>query len=838
MPITKRHKSTLMSGIVVALGASMLAGCAADPIAVPKSETYTRDFIKTFGTFDQSHDWNHATQATVNVTTAKATDIKIYALVDNVRYLFGTYLGVEGQRTLSVDIPKGTTDLIVRANGIDHNVKPGGSLSLKGSRLIHEAPVVDETHFMTVVDAGTVIEAAHDYVALYDKMLPEDKKNLSKPGVNVNFRFDNPGKSFIVYPVLWQTANNNTIGVYYYDSEGVIHKQPFYEPKGGDYLQYRYVKYSSKTDTHNQILDNDGKAFTIIKPDGLDFINECISGVNEANYGNNNKYWINNDGGVQKLVWNNSDFASLKSALESKGYKISSWENPGEWTNCNTDNEYANFYPKAEVILEETKSFFSDQYTFGPNAQLPNDEGTYISKGIKITIPKEIEQFGMYISNSSGILYSESQLNTEYKIDWRVNWHDESGNELPEGEVIEGQPETFAPGVATFMKAGFNTSSDGLDRLRRIGFEDAYIKGLITSSHGSNAFGDFNDIIIYIEGLNESIETGEIGKDIVDISYNWIIACEDLGTDDFDFNDVVFGVGNYVEKTENGKTTQTVDIYPLAAGGTLPVYLLYDGKHIIPDGTNAGEFHSWFGNYPSSKVINAKTFEKPTLVYTLPVLSNFTLECCKIVENGSGNMGGFQVKVVYPSGDVTIEATNPNLSSKIGEAPQMICVPYDWFWPVENKLINTVYEDFTKWCENGSYDASLGWHKNRTGSPVSHYVHRTISTSSSSSSGITGDSSILTREDMEDLWGGKRYKYTINSQDLQNASSISISVSYLNAPRWEAYDINNNRLSTIESGEITGNDLETVKRDGCFTLVFFDYKPEHLSVKVTVRINK
>lgn len=39
MPITKRHKSTLMSGIVVALGASMLAGCAADPIAVPKSET-------------------------------------------------------------------------------------------------------------------------------------------------------------------------------------------------------------------------------------------------------------------------------------------------------------------------------------------------------------------------------------------------------------------------------------------------------------------------------------------------------------------------------------------------------------------------------------------------------------------------------------------------------------------------------------------------------------------------------------------------------------------------------------------------------------------------------
>lgn len=62
------YKLRLYSGIInLAASAFLITGCSSDPITLPKSEQYNREFIKTFGVFDRTHDWNHATQATVNV---------------------------------------------------------------------------------------------------------------------------------------------------------------------------------------------------------------------------------------------------------------------------------------------------------------------------------------------------------------------------------------------------------------------------------------------------------------------------------------------------------------------------------------------------------------------------------------------------------------------------------------------------------------------------------------------------------------------------------------------------------------------------------------------------
>ena len=44
-------------------------------------------------------------------------------------------------------------------------------------------------------------------------------------------------------------------------------------------------------------------------------------------------------------------------------------------------------------------------------------------------------------------------------------------------------------------------------------------------------------------------------------------------------------------------------------------------------------------------------------------------------EGESGNMGGFKVMVEHADGNTVISATNPNIESMIGTAPQMICVP-------------------------------------------------------------------------------------------------------------------------------------------------------------------
>ena len=71
--------------------AILLAGCSAEPLVPSKSEEYSREFIKNFGVFDQSHDWNHATQTTVTVTTSSPTTVKVCANFDGKLYYFGEF---------------------------------------------------------------------------------------------------------------------------------------------------------------------------------------------------------------------------------------------------------------------------------------------------------------------------------------------------------------------------------------------------------------------------------------------------------------------------------------------------------------------------------------------------------------------------------------------------------------------------------------------------------------------------------------------------------------------------------------------------------------------------
>ena len=127
-----RHRQLLSLALTASVGAAViLTGCSAEPILPSKSEEYSREFIKNFGVFDRTHDWNHATRTTVDITTTRPTDVKIMADYDGKRYIFGSYTNVDGQKTLDVDIPKGVTDLIVRANGHNYAVKAGGTVDFK-----------------------------------------------------------------------------------------------------------------------------------------------------------------------------------------------------------------------------------------------------------------------------------------------------------------------------------------------------------------------------------------------------------------------------------------------------------------------------------------------------------------------------------------------------------------------------------------------------------------------------------------------------------------------------------------------------------------------------------
>ena len=230
---------------------------------------------------------------------------------------------------------------------------------------------------------------------------------------------------------------------------------------------------------------------------------------------------------------------------------------------------------------------------------------------------------------------------------------------------------------------------------------------------------DMNDMLFRINGPVKSQTGDKEMNEEKSPAMSWIVACEDLGgTFDYDFNDVVFGVSHV-----SGQTKATVTA--LAAGGTLPIYLQYGGKTLCPQGTNGGEFHSWWGSdNPSYSTINVHNFSKGIgKSIEIDVPEDFSLATTGDAESlapthgkpgdTDSDMGGF--KVIVTKGD---ETTNTITAPKPGtdyEAPQMFLVPVDWRWPRERQHISGVYPGFIDWTD--------GWWRNRDGEAKDNHIN-------------------------------------------------------------------------------------------------------------------
>lgn len=236
-----------------------------------------------------------------------------------------------------------------------------------------------------------------------------------------------------------------------------------------------------------------------------------------------------------------------------------------------------------------------------------------------------------------------------------------------------------------------------------LGFEDQYSRG---------ADKDLNDLMLIIDPAPSTIvepdpdpgtdpdepEEPEEPEPTPELR-TWIIAAEDLGeTDDYDFNDVVFSVTH-----TSGEKTATIT--PLAAGGSFETYVSYNGTRI----NDGKEFHSWFGDDYTANAdgtygfINTQTSGSPGVAFTITVAEDFTMS----TDGQLGtSMGGFSITV----GNNTISAP------KTGTAPQMICVPAGWKWPVERISVKDAYPDFSNWVTDPTSYAE--WYKN----PVSGQV--------------------------------------------------------------------------------------------------------------------
>lgn len=136
------------------------------------------------------------------------------------------------------------------------------------------------------------------------------------------------------------------------------------------------------------------------------------------------------------------------------------------------------------------------------------------------------------------------------------------------------------------------------------------------------------------------------------------VLCEDMGANDFDFNDVVFDAWI--------KGDGSIKITVLAHGGVLPVSIA--GVDVtLGDMTNTGQ--------------------------DVDDIQEITISAATAKANGWTSIDAIPV-TINPNGT----AGSPyNLGASVGSAPQKICAPVGTLWPLEYIRIDRAYTGFATW---------------------------------------------------------------------------------------------------------------------------------------------
>lgn len=252
---------------------------------------------------------------------------------------------------------------------------------------------------------------------------------------------------------------------------------------------------------------------------------------------------------------------------------------------------------------------------------------------------------------------------------------------------------------------------------------------------------DLNDMMFFISSATPQEIPDVDDNDNPDPEvYQWLIAAEDLaGTYDWDFNDAVFAVSatTIVDGEDNGATKTEITVEPLAAGGTLPIYVMFNGDISVEnsEGTlenlglghyNIGpELHRWLGGYyrtPINVKEDVATAAGEPLKFTVAgewSLTDKYQNKPQWFENDVKGMGGFYV-LVNPGNtlnqmQMTIskfeeanlddekhfhKVTPPSSFDKQDQvvvSPEMLCLETHWCWPKEEQGIHEVYYYFQLW---------------------------------------------------------------------------------------------------------------------------------------------
>lgn len=760
--------------------ASMMQSCKEDKLAGPdSSELYARDFLKHFGVPDPNHSYNMAVEGTVSVTTARSTDVKVYANVMGRRYLFADYRGINGTKEISIDLPRDIKSVIVRANGIDYTVPVGGAIDLSNpkskSRLMTEDGVTPDNILSWHSTRRNMFrsEALTQFIEQY----PEETPNLGRG--TTSFYFISDGEEHTFYPFYWDTRACHILGIYYIP-----------DPSKPDDIVMQDLYF---TKTENVL-------YISIAEDAAPTVEECDYKVGDVHSYNAYRYttteWAEVFPGFRNVDENknSTQLDYLKNEDGSDRFPLGQLFT---FTEANaefvTDNGYISsieFHAYAFEITETVTKPYHSTFTATANhfnsvgdsqtAYIPysvqengSTEGSrYVyTRGITYQIEKGV-RYGFYIKvNDSGSLNAFSTENDDktrtpkaledqdydYIIFSQASRNKSFGADTGENETIRGtdwSKKTWWNGDFTesdkYAYAAWGSATLGGVEYSLFAFED-------WAASTNNVGADLNDLMFMFAAGDEPEDKTIIDEEKEptepedDVWFPWILAAEDLGQVqcDWDFNDMVACVRTCVvyDEADEDKANPLytrVQVAPMAAGGTLPIYMMWTGT--LLDDTTEGhyllggqEFHGWlrsgldpgspYKNGNSTGIINVQ--RGSTAEFNLDncvefkVAGKFSVSRHQQYGNHdeyANNMGGFWFIVdrkgemshyhSNTSGLVSIptlpadsEITTIKAPSKDFDAPQMICVEYGWYWPYEGKPIDEAYPAFVNWIS----DPSVKW---------------------------------------------------------------------------------------------------------------------------------
>lgn len=571
-----------------------------DPI-----EAYTRAFVKEFGVF-KGKPWNEAVSGAITVCTSRPTSINVFAEIDGQRFIFASLGSVNGSQPVMVNIPAEVKELIVSADGREYKVSLGEVLDLsEGSRYY-----VEPTY--TTDDIASL--NGFDIVRM-----PEAYREIGLTGSKIKtwMRIGNDDPGFRIFD-----ADNN----FNHATENKLHQlSRFYGSEKGDDLSEFTI-------------------YPIYWRDNIYGENDYLLGI---------YYYDLNEPSTIKMI-DLEDF-DLKSAISFKknGANDFTVSQTGEAYNATKLNNFDEAHIKGYHM--KTKNINPDGN--GVRSRI----GFYIKSGLKDgTTPGKGR-------NYTHISFMNNMYNA---IEWGDNYWDTPLSEIRHsysGAVMCASP-------CFTLSRDQQTRVDGLPRTYDVlGTDDAkyYIIGFMSQpNERAAATPDYSDVVLAFTHRSATIGTELYNNGETFGTYPWYIASEDLGsTDDWDFNDLIVNVydlttdftrayvaprGYYPTPTILGRR---ITVVPRAAGGTYPIYLMYQGevseaptdetmasaiKSEFKDGTYVvgTELHAWLGEPDYTKMLNTSLddgYNGGAVSFCIPVIGSDRLDFD--IQNPPQNVG-------------------------------------------------------------------------------------------------------------------------------------------------------------------------------------------------------